>query len=58
MSIKEQAEKIGKQGGIDWGGFHLEVIVKDYKNSYGKDRWLVSPVSGSGEMWVEQDPMI
>ncbi len=52
--MKEKLEKIGTEAKVqtDWG-FYVNVIIKDYKNSYGKDRWLVSPVTGSGEAWVE-----
>ena len=29
-------------------------MVRDFKQSYGKDRWLVEPVAGSGSTWVEK----
>lgn len=53
--MKEKLAKIGTKTIIktEWG-FYIDVIIKDYKNSYGRDRWLVSPVSGSGEAWVEK----
>lgn len=53
MSLKEQIVNIGKEANISLGGLVVTVIIQDYKNSYGKDRWLVTPVSGSGEIWVE-----
>jgi hypothetical protein len=31
----------------------IECTVKNVKNSWGKPRLLVAPVSGSGEQWVE-----
>jgi len=46
-------ENVGKTGTIQAGGLIVEVQVKDYKNSYGRDRYLVTPVSGQGEVWVE-----
>ena len=53
MKISEAAKIIGQTKSIDLSGLIVEVKVLDYKNSYGKDRWLVTPISGSGEVWVE-----
>jgi hypothetical protein len=44
---------VGKKGTILAGGLKVEVEIKDVKNSYGRDRFLVSPIAGSGEVWVE-----
>lgn len=44
---------IGKQGWIEFGKLMVDVKILDYKRSYGRDRWLVTPVSGSGQVWVE-----
>ena len=38
---------------VKLGGLVVEVTVIDVKNSYGRDRYLISPVSGTGEIWVE-----
>ncbi len=54
MNYKTKAERIGKQAKIAYGKLKVEVTVLDYKYTYGRDRWLVQPVSGSGEMWIEQ----
>lgn len=35
------------------GGFYIDVIIKDVKISWGKERYLVTPISGKGEAWVE-----
>lgn len=50
---KEIANYIGKQGWIEFGKLMVDVEILDYKRSYGRDRWLVTPVSGSGQVWVE-----
>ena len=34
-------------------GFTIIVEILDFKQSYGRNRWLVKPVSGQGEAWVE-----
>ena len=32
----------------------VAVTIKDYKFAYGCHRYLVTPVSGEGEMWTEK----
>ena len=54
MSYIENAKIIGKVGDIFIGGLVVKVKVLDYKNSYGNDRWKVTPVEGEGTIWVEQ----
>lgn len=53
MSFVEKASIIGKVGSVFLGGLVVYVKVLDYKNSYGKDRWQVTPVEGEGKIWVE-----
>lgn len=53
MGYKEKLKNIGKKVTIKVDGLNISVKILDYKNSYGKDRWLVTPVSGWGESWVE-----
>jgi hypothetical protein len=51
--MKEKFAQIGKTGTISIGRMKVDVKIKDYKYTYGRDRWLISPLSGTGEMWVE-----
>ena len=44
---------VGKVATIKLGGLVVDVKVIDVKNSYGRDRYLISPVKGEGEVWVE-----
>lgn len=53
MKGSEIINYIGKQGALEVGGLVVTVKILDYKRSYGRDRWLVTPVSGSGQVWVE-----
>lgn len=53
MDYLQVAKTIGKRGSIDTGGLSIEVEVTNYKQSYGKDRWEVKPIAGSGKIWVE-----
>jgi hypothetical protein len=53
--MKEKLAKIGTGAKVqtEWG-FYVNVIIKDYKNSYGNDRWYVEPLSGEGGAWVQK----
>jgi len=54
MGTKDKVENsVGKTGTINVNGLIVEVTIKDYKNSYGRDRFLVTPVAGKGEVWTE-----
>lgn len=53
MSIREKMQVIGTTRSIFINGLTIDVEVLDYKVSYGKERWLVTPLSGQGEIWVE-----
>lgn len=52
--MKEKMKLIGKKAIISTGGLKVNVKVLDYKQTYGHERWLVSPVSGDGKVWVEK----
>lgn len=58
MTTKETLKAIGKKGTISIGGLRVNVKITDVKNSYGHDRYFVTPVSGEGEIWVEQNPLL
>jgi hypothetical protein len=54
MNTKELYEKyINKKVHVSLGGLKVGVVILDIKNSYGKIRYQVSPVTGTGEVWVE-----
>ncbi len=45
---------IGKLGTIRTGtGLTIDVAILDHKRSYGRDRYEVKPMAGSGKAWVE-----
>lgn len=57
--MKEQITKyVGQKGIIQLGGLKVEVDILDFKMSYGRERFLVTPVSGEGEVWVESVDII
>ncbi len=52
--MKELIEQyVGKHAYVYAGGMQVEVIVLDLKQSWGKLRYQISPISGSGDIWVE-----
>ena len=58
MTVKEYVDTIGKEAFIRTApfgvhGLLVKVTVEDVKMSYGKTRFLVKPVAGSGTVWVE-----
>ncbi len=52
--ITQYSHLIGVQGIITIGSLHIDVRVLDVKQSYGKTRYLVQPIAGSGQQWMEQ----
>lgn len=45
---------VGKRASVELkNGLVMDVRVLQHKFSYGKDRYLVTPVAGSGEVWVQ-----
>ena len=50
---KDKLRLIGKHALIRAGKLKVKVEILDYKFAYGKDRYLVAPLAGKGEAWVE-----
>lgn len=53
--VNELSQAIGKIANIDQGGLSVDVKILDAKQSYGTTRYLVTPMAGSGEIWVNAD---
>lgn len=52
--MNEEVQKyVGKRALVGLGGLSVIVTITDIKNSYGKLRFNITPVSGSGSVWVE-----
>lgn len=49
----EVQQFVGKKGTIITGGLMVEVRITDVKMAWGKLRFEVSPIAGSGSVWVE-----
>lgn len=55
MSITDYANLVNSTARLDIEKLSIYVEVKDIKQSYGRWRALVTPISGSGETWVSLD---
>lgn len=52
MAVADIRKKIGKNATMEIDKFKISVSVMDAKNSYGQDRYLVTPDGGTGSAWV------
>jgi hypothetical protein len=55
MSLIDLAQQIGTVGLLRIERFEMAVTVRDIKTAYGRVRYLVEPVSGSGCEWVDSE---
>jgi len=46
-------ENIGKTVAVELGNLIVYIKILDHKVSYGRHRWFVTPVAGSGEVWIQ-----
>jgi len=54
ISTRQSAAMLGKVVLVRTDGpIRFEGTIEGYKNSFGQHRWLVAPVSGSGDQWFE-----
>lgn len=54
MKKTNPSKYVGKRGSVELkNGLTMDVRILQHKFSYGKDRFLVTPVAGSGEVWVQ-----
>ena len=54
MSASEIVQLLGKAGRITIAaGVSIDVTIRDVKQAYGRIRYVVEPVAGSGQLTVE-----
>lgn len=52
--MKELFEKyMNKKAYAFLGGLKVEVTITNIKQVWGKERFLITPISGSGAVWTE-----
>lgn len=53
-TVSETAKLLGSENfRVLLGGLRVDVRILDVKQSYGRTRYQVAPVSGVGSVWVE-----
>lgn len=52
FTANEALKIIGRQAVYSVDGIFVDVLIKDFKVSYGVPRVLIIPLSGRGEKWV------
>ena len=58
MTFNEAAEVIGEPGGLEIGGLKVNVEVTDVRVSFGRTQYEVTPLCGSGKVWVDADRVV
>jgi|GEM_PF-2946704 hypothetical protein len=58
MTVTELNKTIGKTVMFSAGALSFTCYVKDAKIGYGQPRFLIQPVAGSGERWVEVSSLV
>ena len=53
MTTLEAVKILNKEASINLNGLTIHVRIIDTKTVYGRDRFLVIPLQGEGEIWVE-----
>lgn len=54
MTTKQLMPAIGCEATLSVESFSLRVVVRDSKQAYGRTRYQVEPVAGSGRQWVDE----
>ena len=52
-TVESLRQCVGLTGLLSSDKLQFNVLILDAKVSYGNARFLVTPVSGSGEVWVD-----
>lgn len=52
-TLNEMSKMLGREGTIGINGMRIPVRIMDVKQVYGATRYLVAPIGGTGQAWVE-----
>ena len=58
MTAKQQAKLLGQEVGVRCESLLVSCTIQDIKQAYGRYRFQVCPVNGSGSMWVEESRLV
>ena len=51
--MQDKLKLIGQTAQIKEKELLIDIEIIDFKQSWGKNRYLITPIAGSGEIWVE-----
>jgi len=54
MDVNSFKDKVGKTGSVFINELQINVKILNVKNSYGNIRFLVTPISGANEVWMDE----
>jgi hypothetical protein len=55
---EHHADIVGSVVHISYGALTFEVRATQHRRVFGRDEWLVTPVNGSGEMWLQNIALV
>ncbi len=58
MTAKEASKIIGQHATYRTGSLFFRVEVTDIKVAYGRIRYQITPLRGTGESWVESNSIV
>lgn len=56
--MKEHLKNIGRTGIYKIDGLEIHIHINDIKAAFGRIDYNISPISGSGEKWVDHNNLI
>jgi hypothetical protein len=54
MTVRKNQPLLGQKGVYRINGLAVGITVVDVKNSYGQTRFLIEPLMGNGQVWVDK----
>ena len=58
LTLAQQSKLLGQETGVRCESLLVACTIQDIKTAYGRMRFQVSPVNGSGSMWVEDSRLV
>lgn len=59
MSVSQMAKMIGQAGHIHGSGdMVFQVRITDVKTAYGRLRYQITPLVGTGTAWIDADTIV
>ena len=58
VSIMEIADRVGKQAAYNINGINVDIKIIDIRQVYGNTRYLITPLAGTGQIWVNEESLV